>query len=78
MTRDDFHSEIHGGSDGLWYEFGPKQDGPPDDREQAVWVSPGSPCYHQLGCRWLGRDPLLASRVKAENAGFRPCPNCRP
>ena len=75
---DDFHAEIHGGPDGLWAEFGFTEPGPPDDREPAIWLCGGSPHYHQLGCHWLRAEPLLASRIKAENAGFLPCPTCRP
>ena len=80
MREDDdqFDAEIHGGPDGLWAEFTPPGQSPPDDREPAIWLCGGSPHYHQLGCHWLRAEPLLASRVKAENAGFRPCPTCKP
>ena len=81
MTAEDdqFHAEIHGGPDGLWAEFGFEYPGPPDDdQDPAVWLTVGSPYYHRLGCQSLQQNPLLASRVKAENAGFQACPSCRP
>lgn len=79
MTEDDHEIRIDRESRGLWAEITPAQPpGPEEDPGIPVWVCGGSPHYHRRRCHWLRAEPMLVRISQAADAGFRPCPTCKP